>query len=101
MDERRRTERQGVAEFDVRRRVLLSEGRTVLGKVIDVSEGGARIRGQTDGIAVDDQLQVVFLYRTGEQVSHRCPICHLAPGDNEFGVRFDSDPFPIVVHFQK
>lgn len=100
MEERRRTERQGVAGFDVRCRVLLGDGRTILGTVVDVSEGGARIRGQTEGIAVDDEIQVVFLYRTGEQVSHRCTICHVAPKDNEYGVRFDSKPFPIVVHFQ-
>ena len=80
MDERRRTERQGVAGFDVRCRALLSDGRTILGTVIDISEGGSRIRGKADGIAVDDQIQVVFLYRTGEQVSHRCTICHIAPG---------------------
>lgn len=100
MDERRRTERQGVAGFDVRCRVLLSDGRTILGTVIDVSDGGSRLRAQTDGIVAGDEIQVVFLYRTGEQVSHRCTICHVAPGNNEFGVRFDSKPFPIVVHPQ-
>ncbi len=98
MDEKRRTERQDVVGFDVQCRAILGDGRTILGTVIDSSEGGARIRAEADGIGVGDQVQVVFLYPSGEQVGHRGTVCHIAPEGNEFGVRFDSDPVPIVVH---
>ncbi len=100
MDEKRRTERHGVAGFDVKCRTLLGDGHTILGTVIDSSEGGARIGAPVDQISVGDQVQVVFLYPSGEQVAHHATVCHAAAGGREFGVRFDSDPIPIVVHPQ-
>lgn len=101
MDEKRRTERQTVAGFDVQCRAIFGDGRTILGTVIDSSEGGARIRGLAEGIGVDDPVQVVFLYPSGEQVGHHGTVCHTVPEGKEFGVRFDSDPIPIVVHLQE
>ncbi|MCH8150556.1 MAG: PilZ domain-containing protein [Planctomycetes bacterium] len=100
MDEKRRSERHGVAGFDVKCRTLLGDGRAILGTVIDSSEGGARIEGPAKGIDVSDQVQVVFLYPSGEQVAHHATVCHIATEGNEFGVRFDSDPIPIIVHSQ-
>ena len=98
MDEKRQTVRQGVAAFDVQCRAIFDDGRTILGTVIDSSEGGVRIRGQVEGISVADQVQVVFLYPSGEQVGHHGTVCHTVPEGKEFGVRFDSDPIPIEVH---
>lgn len=98
MNDKRQTERQGVAGFDVQCRTLLGDGRTILGTVVDSSEGGARVRGPSEGIGVGEHVQVVFLYPSGEQVAHHATVCHTAPEGNEFGVRFDSDPIPIVVH---
>lgn len=96
--ERRRTSREQTIERDVRCSTELSDGRVLVGLVADVSLGGARIHGSTEGVRVGEEVRLVFLFLTGEKVAYSALVIHVCVAENYFGVEFTSDPDPIEVH---
>ncbi len=98
MDDQRSTPRDITRTFGVRCLTTLVSGAVLEGLVVDCSEEGARIAGDTVGARVGDEAELVFLFLSGEKVAYRCTIKHVDPEQGTIGVMFTSDPIPIEVH---
>ena len=97
MSERRRTPRQETAANQVRCRTELPDGTVLDGLVADISLGGARISGATTGVRAGDEVRLVFIFLSDEEVGYRAVVRHVASERASFGVEFTSDPEPIDV----
>lgn len=98
MMERRLSNRDVTKHFGVQCEVKLQDGTTLYGVVADCSEGGLRVLGDAQKLRIGDEVEMIFLYPSGEKVGHRGSVQHLAHDGSGYGVRFDSDPIPIIVH---
>ncbi len=98
LGERREAEREGTVEREVRCRVELPDGTEREGIVENAAEGGARISGPTTGLSVGDEIKVVFVFLTGEEVGYRGIVRHIDPGGKFFGLQFTSAPQPNKVN---
>ncbi len=96
--EQRDDMREGTVEREVRCRVGLPDGTILEGIVENISQGGARISGPTTGLSVADEINLVFVFLTGEEVGYNGLITHIDPGGRFFGLQFTSDPQPIKVN---
>ena len=98
MKERRSTARDNTQTFGVRCLTTLADGTVLEGVVADSSEGGAKIAGDATGVRAGDEVELAFLFLSGEKVGYRCTIRHVDRGQGTFGVVFTSDPMPIEIH---
>lgn len=97
-EERRRNEREQTTERGVKCRTTLPDGSALDGLVADVSLGGARIHGSTEGVHAGQNVRLEFLFLTGEKVAYGARVIHVNPVAVFFGVEFTSNPEPIIVH---
>ncbi len=92
MKEKRKFPREQVLANDAQAFVQLPDGRELHGKVHDVSEGGARIDGETTGLSQGDQVDIIFLFPSGEKVKHNCQIRHVDSAGKYFGIEYHGLP---------
>ncbi len=97
MSERRLTARQATLDNCVRCITTLGNGCALEGRITDSSEGGARITGDTSGLHEGRQIEIDFLFVTGEKVRYRGTVKHVDAAERTYGVEFDSEPVQIVV----
>ncbi|MHC4698683.1 MAG: PilZ domain-containing protein, partial [Planctomycetota bacterium] len=88
----------GTIEREVRCRVGLPDGTILEGIVENISQGGAGISGPTTGLSVGDEINLVFVFLTDEEVAYRGIVRRIDPGGRFFGLQFTSDPQPIKVN---
>jgi len=70
----------------------LPDGQVLEGVVRDVSDGGARISGPTEGMSVGDELRVVLVIDRDQKVAHVCDVRHVDHETESYGVAFKSKP---------
>ena len=97
-NERRTTPRELVLANGVECHTTLPGGAIVIGAIHDSSVGGVRIDAPCPGLAVDTNVELLFVFPTGEKVAYKATVVHVNVEFGCFGVRFDSDPIPIEVH---
>lgn len=99
--DRRETPREAAADREVRCRTELADGTVLEGIVENVSLDGAKISGPVRGLRTGDQVNLVFVFLTGEKVSYRGIVRHVDPGGKSFGLQFMSSPRAIKTHEHK
>jgi hypothetical protein len=65
--------------------------------VEDISVGGARISGPTSELSMGDEIILVFVFLSGEEVAYRGIVRHIDADGRFFGVQFASAPRPIKI----
>lgn len=68
------------------------DGQVLEGVVRDVSDGGARISGPTDGLHIGDEIRVVLVIDCDQKVAHICEVRHIDAEGRNFGIEFKSKP---------
>ena len=68
------------------------DGRVLEGVVRDVSDGGARISGPTDGLHIGDEIRIVLVIDSDQKVAHICEVRHIEVEECTFGIEFKSKP---------
>ena len=70
---------------------VMSSGRTVLGGSIrNLSDTGAMIVGDTEGLALEQKIKVVLMLPMNRQMVYGAIVRHIQP-DQFFGVTFEDD----------
>ena len=85
--ERRRSPRETVLVDAISARAHLPNGEVIQGMVKDLSPEGARIQGDPRGLAVGDQIELLFIFPLNHKIEYRCTVRHIAPGES-YGVEF-------------
>ncbi len=73
----------------------LPNGDVLEGVMKDVSDGGARISGKTDGLSVGQEIGLKLVLN-GERVGYVGIVANIAPDCLSYGARFKSGPTPIT-----
>ncbi|MCH8150381.1 MAG: PilZ domain-containing protein [Planctomycetes bacterium] len=60
--------------------------------VIDISDTGAKIAGETHRLATGDEYTIVLVVQSHQKVSYRCIVRHIDPESACFGIEFLSKP---------
>jgi len=97
MPDQRSTPREGTIDREVRAIARRPDGVELEGRVADVSLGGARITGPTNGLTVGEEIRLAFVFLTDERVEYRARVKHVDLDGQFFGVEFTSEPTPIKV----
>jgi len=96
--ERRAAARELVLARGVECQTTLPDGSVSMGAIYDCSLGGVRVTTTTNGMRVGENVNIMFVFPTGEKVGYRATVIHVNEALGFFGVRFDSDPIPVEVH---
>ena len=88
MNDRRTAPRHTGTQRAVPTTALLSGGTALPGSILDISPDGARVAGDTQDLAVGDEITLTLLFPLLEQtIEHSCRVRHVQPGQS-FGVQF-------------
>ena len=97
-NERRAADRELVLARGVECHTTLPDGSVITGVIRDCSSGGVRIHAATATMCVGTNVDLMFVFPTGEKVRYRATVIHVSEALGFFGVQFDSDPIPVEVH---
>jgi len=95
MSEQRKAERDGTEVARVTTFVELSDGVRLEGVAKDISDGGMGIAGQTDGLKVGEELDLILVVLEDQKVHYRVEIKHIDRKEEFYGVQFRSRPQPV------
>ena len=88
--EQRRESRESSLERILHVRVEDADNNVFGGSIRNLSQTGALIVGDTKGLAVEQEIRVVFVLPLNRQVAYRAIIRHIVP-NQYFGVSFEDD----------
>jgi len=80
----------GISSF-----TMMKDGSYLEGVVKDVSDGGARITGEVQGLSVGQNVDLGLVIQ-GEKIRYSCVIAHIEPDAKTYGLRFVSGPTPVA-----
>lgn len=69
-----------------------ADGSCLDGVVIDISDTGARIAGETHRLAIGDEHSIILVVQSHQKVSYQCVVRHIDPEAACFGIKFLSKP---------
>ncbi len=95
MDERREHPRETTLVSAVSGQIRLPSGKMLDGSVLDLSERGAKIVGDTDGLAVGIEVDVMLLLPLDVKVGYRCRVKRIDADGKSWGARFTSKVWMI------
>lgn len=95
--ERRQWERVTTKANGVLCRTTFPNGKSMTGLIHNCSQGGARISGSVSRDHINARVELLFLFRTDEQVRYRATVRWVDNRQGVYGVRFDSEPIPVRV----
>jgi len=85
--EKRCEPRTDMRDYAIRTRIRLNPSTILSGVLGDLSDHGARIEGETQGLKIGDIVSVEILFSIQYSVAHSCEVRHIEP-DRYFGVQF-------------
>ncbi len=99
-EEHRSTHREidvclGISSF-----TMLKDGSYLEGVVKDVSDGGARIAGEIEGLSVGQNVDLGLVIQ-GQKIRYSCVIMHVDPDAKTYGLKFVSGPTPMEAETRK
>jgi hypothetical protein len=100
MVERRKHPRKAMPRKRVQVYVDHLNGNVTRGWLEDMSQDGIRIAGNTDGLTVGDELDVILLYPSTMKVRYRCKVAHIHPGEAFWGAKTISQPSLVGAELQ-
>ena len=89
MKEQRGSPRHTTLEMAVLVRAVHSDTIVLGGSIRDLSETGARIVGDTRGLRVGQEINVLFLMPLNRRITYPAIVKHIEP-DESYGVQFMS-----------
>ncbi len=69
-----------------------ADGSLLNGVVIDISDTGARVAGEADGLALGDEYRIVLIVQAYQKVAFRCVVRHIDSEAACYGIEFLSKP---------
>ena len=69
-----------------------ADGSLLDGVVIDISDIGARVAGEADGLAIGDEYRIILIVQAYQKVAFRCVVRHIDPEAACYGIEFLSKP---------
>ena len=90
MEERREHPRSTALTKVIPCQIRLPSGKILKGSVQDLSERGAKITGDTAGLAVGAEITLTFLLPLDTKVGYRCRVKYVDPEGKSWGARFTS-----------
>jgi hypothetical protein len=90
MDERREHPRETTLVGAVPGQIRLPSCKMLDGSVFDLSERGAKIVGDTTGLTVGTEVNLMLLLPLDVKVGYGCRVKHIDPDGKSWGARFTS-----------
>jgi hypothetical protein len=90
MNERREHSRETTLVSAVSGQIRLPSGKMLDGSVYDLSERGAKIVGDTAGLTVGVEVNLMLLLPLDVKIGYGCRVKHIDPDGKSWGARFTS-----------
>ena len=95
MAEQRESDRETTISPPITCFTDLPDGSVLEGVVVDMSDTGARVSGDTSGLSVGDDIRLVLVVLADQKVVYHAEVRHLDSQRRFFGIRFKSGPQPL------
>jgi hypothetical protein len=69
-----------------------ADGSRLDGVVIDISDTGARVAGESHGLAIGDEYRIILIVQAYQKVAFQCVVRHIDPQADCYGIEFLSKP---------
>lgn len=69
-----------------------ADGSRLDGVVIDISDTGARVAGESHGLAIGHEYRIILIVQAYQKVAFRCVVRHIDPQAACYGIEFLSKP---------
>ena len=100
VEEQRCTRRDNDVCIGISSFTMMKDGSYLEGVVKDVSDGGARITGEVEGLSVGQTVDLGLVIQ-GQKIRYSCVIMHIEPDIKIYGLKFVSGPSPMESENQK
>lgn len=100
MAEKRKAQRDANVCAGISSFTMLDDGSYLEGVAKDVSDGGARIAGEVDGLSVGQKVGLGLLIQ-GQKVRYTCEIMHIDVDAKVYGLKFLDGPSTVAASEQK
>ncbi len=95
MNEQRRAERDGTNDARITTFIELSDGTKLEGVAKDISDGGLRISGPTEGLKVGEEIDLILVVLEDQKVHYRALVKHIDRREEFYGLQFRTGPQPV------
>ena len=92
MNDQRRHARDDAINPGISCLLELPNGDTVDGVVIDISDTGARISGETKGLQIGSEYRITLVVQSYQKVAYHCVVRHIDADAAFYGIEFRSRP---------
>lgn len=95
MNEQRRAERDGTDDARITTFIELSDGTKLEGVAKDISDGGLRVSGPTEGLNIGDEIDLILVVLEDQKVHYRAVVKHIDRREEFYGLQFRTGPQPV------
>ena len=95
ISEQRKSERDRTNDARITSFIQLPNGTTLEGVAKDISDGGMKIAGSTQGLNIDDEFDIVLVVLNDQKIRYKVKVRHIDRIGEFYGLKFLAGPQPV------